>query len=104
MTTRRALLAALLLPAVAPEARGFQLVPADAETERLVADRALACSLGGEHAKLREELLAALARAGDDERAAAAVARALGTCPWCGCGLAPLAEGVPEQDDTAPGF
>lgn len=92
------------MPAVAPEARGFRLVPADAETERLVVGRAAACSAGGEHAGLRDRLLAALARAGDDAEAAAAVAQALGTCPWCGCGLAALPELLPDQHEPQGGF
>jgi hypothetical protein len=87
VTTRRRLFAAALLPALASEARAFRLVPADRETERLLADRAAACSLGSEHARLRAELLSALARAGSDKGLVAAVEEALGACPWCGCNL-----------------
>jgi hypothetical protein len=98
VTTRRLLFAAALLPVLAPEGRAFRLVPADSETERLLADRAAACSAGGEHARLRAELLSALARAGNEEGAVAAVQAALGACPWCGCGLAP-----PPADSGKPG-
>lgn len=100
MATRRALFAAALVPVLAPGARAFRLVPADAETSRAVADRAAACSAGAEHARLRAELVSALARAGGEAEAVAAVEAALGSCPWCGCGLATPAdagEAVPSR-------
>jgi hypothetical protein len=91
MSTRRTLFAAALLPLAGRRAHGFSLVPADAETEAAVAERAAACAAGRDHERLRAELVSALSRAGDEEEAAAAVRAALGTCPWCGCGLAALA-------------
>ncbi|QXM23899.1 hypothetical protein KO353_11410 [Elioraea tepida] len=99
MPGRRALFAAALLP-LAGRAEGFTLVPADSETEALVNSRAAACTAGGEHERLRTALLDALARAGDEETAIAAVRAALGTCPWCGCRLAAL----PERDHPAASF
>ena len=99
MTTRRALFAAALLPLAGKRAHGFALVPADAETEALVTERAAACAAGRDHERLRADLVSALARAGDEEEAIVAVRAALGTCPWCGCGLA-----APAGDDAAPSF
>ena len=91
MRPRRAFIAALALPLLPREASAFRLMPADAETEALVSARAAACASGRLHEDLAADLAAAVARARDRGEAEAAVLAALGTCPFCGCGLARLA-------------
>jgi hypothetical protein len=102
MTTRRALFAAALLPALAPgAARGFRLEQADGGTEALLAARAEACTGEPLHARLRAELAAATAGLEGTDQAALAEAavRHLAQCPVCGCRLVPDA-----ARDAAPGF
>jgi len=93
MRSRRTLLAALALPLLPGQAAAFRLAPADAETEALVSARAAACAGGRLHEDLAADLALAVARARDAGEAEEAVRAALASCPFCGCGLGPLAQG-----------
>jgi len=102
MRPRRAFIAALALPLLPREAAAFRLTPADAETEALVSARAAACAGGRLHEDLAADLAAAVARARDRGEAEAAVLAALGTCPFCGCGLATLAATLAPEAEPGP--